>query len=105
MPNHIESALQKVINDFIWDDGEKPRIALKFLQQPKEMGGLNILDIKAQNEAIDLMWLKTYLNFTPHRQPWATVTDLIINAAALKDTITSVRRNTFLQCWDPLSRG
>ena len=105
MPAHIESALQKIINCFIWDDGEKPRIALEFLQQPKERGGVNILDIRARNEAIDLMWLKSYLNFSPSRPPWAAVTDLIIDASAPTDTVASVRKNTFLQCWDPPSRG
>jgi len=105
MPTHIESALQKVINNFIWEEGEKPRIAPEFLQQPKEMGGLNILDIRARNEAIDLMWLKSYLNFSPRHQPWAAVTDLIIDASVQTDTIASVRKNTFLQCWDPPSRG
>ena len=97
---HIEKALQKVINDFIWEDGEKPHIAPEFLQQPKEMGSLNILDISARNDAIDLMWLKSYLNFSPSRPPWAAITDLIIDASAPTNTIVMVRKNIFLQCWD-----
>lgn len=47
MPANIEAALQKIINDFIWEEGNSPRIALDMLHQPKEMGGLNILDVKA----------------------------------------------------------
>ena len=105
MPPHIESALQKVISDFIWDDGRGPRITMDLLHHPKEAGGLNILDIKARNEAIDLMWLKSYLDFSPNRQPWAAITDLIINAAAPKITVAQARENPFLQCWNAPARG
>ena len=65
MPPHIEQALNNTINDFLWDDGKGPRISLDLLKQPKSRGGLNVLDLQARNEAIDLMWLKEYLNFAP----------------------------------------
>ena len=51
------------------------------------------------------MWLKTYLNFGPDRQPWAAVTDIIINAAAPNITIAQARKNPFLQCWNTPIRG
>ena len=105
MPPRIEAALEKVISDFIWEDGRGPRIAMDLLRHPKELGGLNILDIKARNEAVDLMWLKTYLNFSPNRQPWAAVTDLLIDAAAPDNTIKEIRSNPFLQCWNPPMKG
>src|SRR5712691_6562983 len=87
MPTQVEVALNKIISSFLWDDGLGPRIAMEFLHQPKEAGGLGILNIHARNEAIDLMWLKAYLNFSPSRQPWAAVTDLIIDAVAPKNTL------------------
>jgi len=105
MPPQIETAIKKLINDFLWDDGQGPRIALDTLCQPEESGGLNILDMHARNEAIELMWLKEFLNFSPSRQPWATVTDLIIDAAAPKSTTKAARSNPFLQCWDTPTRG
>jgi ribonuclease HI len=105
MPPHIMTALNKIINDFIWDDGKGPRIALEYLQQPRELGGLNVLDISARNDAIDLMWLKTYLDFSPSRQPWAAITDLIIDAAAPDNTSALARKNPFLQCWNPPEKG
>jgi hypothetical protein len=105
MPPHVEQALNNIINDFIWDDGKGPRISLDLLKQPKDRGGLNILDLQARNEAIDLMWLKAYLNFGPNRQPWAAVTDIIINAAAPKITIAQARKNPFLQCWNTPIKG
>ena len=65
MPTHIESALTKIIRDFMWEDDSSPRITLKLLQKPIDEGGLNLLDIKARNEAIEIVWLKAYLNFSP----------------------------------------
>ena len=47
MPTHIESALTKMICDFMWEDDSSPRIALKPLQRLIEEGGLNLLDLKA----------------------------------------------------------
>jgi len=105
MPSQVETALKKIINDFIWDDGKGACIAQEFLHQPKEVGGLDLLDIKARNEAIELMWLKTYLNFSPKRQPWAAITDLIIAGSAQENSITQVIKTPFLQCWEIPSRG
>jgi hypothetical protein len=53
--------------DFVWEGNAKPKIALGNLQRPAiEEGGLNLLVIKARNDAIELaieiMWLKTYLD-------------------------------------------
>jgi hypothetical protein len=105
MPPQIEAALDKVISDFIWEDRRGPRIAMDLLKHPKESGGLNILDLKLCNEAIDLMWLKAYLNFSLTCQLWAAVTDLLINTAAPDTTIKEIRMNPFLQCWNPPMRG
>lgn len=105
MPSQIESAINKIISNFIWDDGLGLRIAPEFLQQPKEKGGLNLLDIHTRNEAIDLMWLKAFLDFLPSRPPWAAVTDLIVDTAAPRLTIKQARKTPFLQCWNALSGG
>jgi len=101
MPPHIKKILNKIISDFIWDNREGPCIALEYLQLPKNQGGLNILDLDLQtrNKAIELMWLKSYLNFVPNRQPWAVVTDLIIDALAPDKMLKQARINPFLQCW------
>jgi len=67
MPDAVEKALMKIATTFIWDNDSSPRIALHMLQRPLEEGGLNLLNINTRNEAIDIMWLKTYLNFTQTR--------------------------------------
>ena len=105
MPPHIEVAITKIIRDFIWDNDEHPRIALEHLQRPLKEGGLNLLDIKARNEAIELVWMRDFLNLTPARQTWAIVTDILINASAPLGASAVALVNTFLQTWRPLTKG
>jgi hypothetical protein len=78
MPTHIEKALKRIISSFMWDDDSSPRIASDTLSSPISKGGLNLLDIEARNEAIDIIWLKKYLNFSATCPTWAVVTDIII---------------------------
>src|SRR6266702_1800844 len=60
-------------------------------------GGLNLLNIKAQNEAIELTWLRSYLDLTPKRPMWAIVTDILISASAPPGTLAIARMNMFIQ--------
>jgi len=78
---------------------------MDMLQRPVPEGGLNILDIKARNEAIKIIWLKTYLNFSPSHQKWATITDHIILAAAPPHSVKKARDNLFLQTWTAPLKG
>ena len=105
MPPHIEGALTKIIRDFVWDNDAHQRIALDYLHSPLNQGGLNLLDIRSRNEAIELVWLRDYLNLTPSRQPWAVVTDLLVNATAPPGTSAIAVVNSFLQSWNPPTRG
>ena len=105
MPPHIETALTKTIRNFMWEDDSSPRIALELLQKPTEEGGLNLLDLRARNEAIDIVWLKAYLDFSPTRPAWAVVTDLIIDTSAPTYTCQQARGNPFLQTWNIPTRG
>ena len=105
MPPHIEAALTKIIREFMWESDSSPRIALGVLQSPIEHGGLNLLDLKARNEAIDIMWLKSYLNFSPSRPTWAAVVDLIIDTSAPANMCNKARGNPFLQTWEIPTKG
>ena len=105
MPENIEKALIKIIRNFVWEDDSSPRIALDFLQRPRTQGGLDLLDLKARNEAIELVWLKSYLNFSPSRPAWAVITDLILAATAPPETVKRARKNPFLQTWEYTRRG
>ena len=66
------------------------------LQCPIHKEGLNVLDINARNEAIEIVWLRAYLNFSPSYQKWATITDHIMLAAALPQSIEKAWDNPFL---------
>lgn len=105
MPTHIEEAIIEMIRNYIWDYDIHPRIALKYLYRPISEGGLGLLDIQTRNEAIELIWLREYLNLTPTRQLWAKITDILINATAPPGTSAVAVVNTFLQTWQPPTKG
>jgi hypothetical protein len=100
MPTHIETALKKIISGFMWDDDSSPRITTDTLCRPINQGGLNLLDITVRNEAIDIIWLKKYLNFSVTRPIWAVITDIIIQELAPKRGNDKINYNPFLQCWN-----
>jgi hypothetical protein len=89
----------------MWEDDSSPRIAMELLHKPMEEGGLNLIDIQACNEAIDIIWLKAYLNFSPTRPKWAIVVDMIIDEIAPPATNRIARVNAFLQSWTIPTRG
>jgi ribonuclease HI len=105
MPTNIEDALIKITRRFIWGADSSPRLALDVLYCPVEEGGLNLLDITARNEAIEIMWLKSHLDLSPARPAWAVVTDLLIDMTAPPATNQDARENNFLQTWNPATRG
>ena len=105
MPENIEDAIIKIIRTFMWNSDSSPRLSMDMLHRPIGKGGLNLLDIKSRNEAIDMMWLKTYLNLSPTRPPWATVTDHLIDTAAPISTKAKARGIPFLQSWKPSTGG
>ena len=63
MPKQVEKTLIKTIRNFMWN-GKKPSVNKDTLHLPIEQGGVKLLDIKVRNQAIDIMWLKSYLDFT-----------------------------------------
>ncbi|KAI0266612.1 hypothetical protein BGY98DRAFT_905175, partial [Russula aff. rugulosa BPL654] len=105
MPQRIEDTLTKMIRDFMWEESTNPKIALDILHRPIKAGGLNLLDLNARNEAIEMTWLKTYLDLSNQRPMWAKLVDILIDAVAPPNTNPQVRINTFLQSWNPPTRG
>jgi len=104
MPKSIETALTKIIRGFIWDDAQTPPINLEQLQYTKTEGGIGLLDIKSRNEAIEITWIKAYLDLSPSRPAWASIMDLITNN--IRPTHgEDERTNPFLTSWTPPSRG
>ena len=105
MPMKIEEAITKITWNFIWEDNKSLRVALGVLQYPHEEGGLNLLDIKVRNKAIEIMWLKKYLKLSLIRPTWAEIADISIDMVAPQTSIGPARMNTFLQSWKPATRG
>jgi ribonuclease HI/exonuclease III len=104
MPDRILNALTKEIDRLVWND-KQPRLAKEVLQDSPAKGGIQILDLKARNEAIDIMWLKGYLNFSNTRPTWALITDALIKMSAPKTIPKEITVSPFLQSWTAPSKG
>ena len=106
MPGPIEDALVKIIRSFIWDGSSTPpMIGIKRLYSQKERGGIGLLNIPARNKAINLTWLRAYLDLTSSRPTWAFVTDTIINHIRPDANPSSPLPNYSLTSWSPPTRG
>ncbi|KAG1797822.1 uncharacterized protein HD556DRAFT_1233108, partial [Suillus plorans] len=73
MPKMIEKVIMKLIKDFI------SPIGLGRPEQPTWKGGINLLNISTQNKAIEITWLRVYMNMSKSQPAWAFVMDSIIN--------------------------
>ncbi|TBU26612.1 hypothetical protein BD311DRAFT_625833, partial [Dichomitus squalens] len=78
MPEAVTRRLEKIMREYLWEGKSTPPIAKGYTQLPVDEGGLNVLDIRARNEAIDIMWLKAYLDVSKTRPKWAYVADDIL---------------------------
>ncbi|KAK0473529.1 hypothetical protein EDD18DRAFT_1092086 [Armillaria luteobubalina] len=97
MPVLVHKSLQKMICDFAWDNQGKVPVNMMIQAASIENGGMQLLDLLIQNQAIDVMQLKSYLHFDEHCPKAAYVKDAIINRHVKKDTIPA---NTILQTWE-----
>jgi len=83
MPKEVEDSINWKITKFLWDN-TSAMVNLETMTQPISKGGKKILDIKSRNEAIELMKIKSYLNFSPEHPRWAKVADMLIAEISLK---------------------
>ncbi len=108
MPDIILQRLKKIIREYLWDDRHNIPVGLEHVYLPVAKGGLGMLDLESRSEAIDIMWLKAYLDFSPERPIWAYVADNLFATHVPKDCRprnVSLRLNPFLQRWKPKARG
>jgi hypothetical protein len=75
------------------------------LSAPEGEGGISLLDMQAQNEAIQVMWLKKYIVLGPQRPMWALVADVLIeeSIAVSAHVDKEVATNTYLQSRSPMT--
>ncbi|KAI0738788.1 hypothetical protein C8Q80DRAFT_1072391, partial [Daedaleopsis nitida] len=67
MPAAVCKRIERIIMKYLWHDRVIPPVSKEYIQQDIDRGGLRILDLTARNEAIDVMWLKAYLDFSADR--------------------------------------
>ena len=105
MPDNITETLTNMIKNFIWDNMPNPRLALPALHDRKNKGGIELLNLRHRNDAIELMWLKEYLSKKTKRPTWAYMTDILLKETAPKNLPEEARGNPFLQKWSAPTRG
>ncbi|KAJ7203404.1 hypothetical protein C8J57DRAFT_1047008, partial [Mycena rebaudengoi] len=104
MPKEVEKKLEKRVRKFLWAEKTNVTVNKETVYAPAEMGGKDLLDIVARNEAIAVTWLKTYLSFGLDRPLWCFVADEILAIKASgrdKNVAEMMRMNTYLQSWNP----
>jgi ribonuclease HI len=102
MPKSVETRLEKRARAYLWDDRTHVSVNQETIYAPVELGGRKLLDIPARNEAIKIIWLKSYLTFGENRPLWAFVVDEIIAYHIPKSppkVPAAVKINYFLQTW------
>lgn len=108
MPEPILKRLMKIIREYLWDDRHNTPVGMSHVCLPVDMGGLGLLDLHARNEAIDVMWLKAYLDFSEDRPLWVFLADDLLVSHTPKGCRLKqqdLRINPFLQKWNPKIRG
>ncbi|KAJ7019315.1 hypothetical protein C8F04DRAFT_975830, partial [Mycena alexandri] len=104
MPADVEARLEKRVRSFLWAEKRGVAVNKETVYAPAEMGGKNLLDIIARNEAIAITWLKTYLSFGPQRPLWCFVADEILAKGTVRANLNvdeAMRLNSYLQSWSP----
>ncbi|KAG0691460.1 hypothetical protein DFH29DRAFT_819613 [Suillus ampliporus] len=68
-------------------------------------GGLGLLNITARNEAIEITWVKAFMDLSDSRPAWAFITDTVINSLKPDNMKDLPLSNNILTSWAPPTRG
>lgn len=107
MPKETLQRINKMVQNYMWDDSHNTPVAMNTLFTLLETGGLALLDLESRNDAMDIMWLKTYLDMSESRPLWAYVVDDLFRHAVptnIHPKEPELRINPFLQHWEPSRR-
>ncbi len=63
-PEHILKDIERIIFNFLWDKNE--RIKRKTLIGPKDMGGIDMLDITSKDKSLKAGWIKRLVDKNPN---------------------------------------
>ena len=85
MSKEIEEKMKKMFKDFIWNEKKRGLMAWNQIIAPREEGGLGIPDIRSRIEAIEIMWIKKWLNPEEKKKPkWTYILDEILKENVAK---------------------
>ena len=101
MPDTVRKSIQKAITGFLWGK-DRATMRIESMAEDVEQGGRKMLDLVARNEAIDLMWVKQYLNMGADRPKWAYMVDEIFRSERPK---SSKEAAEIVANWNPLTQG
>ncbi len=102
MPDAVLERLDKLVAEFVWKGEKNPRILKEMLYRPVSEGGLGLLELKARNAAIELTWVRDYLDLSRNRPTWAYIADILLARSVIAtDRVVDkrIRANSFLQTW------
>ena len=101
MPESIQTEIRKAITEFVWGK-ERATMCIENMARNPEQGGRKIMDIMKRNEAIDLMWIKQYLNMGSSRPKWAFMMDEIFRMERPKQ---AKETHQMIENWNPLTQN
>lgn len=85
MPKHIEEQINTMTRNYLWNEDRRGLITMNQASLNIQDGGLNIPNLSARLEAIEIIWLKKWLQ--PQNCPaWALLTDEIIRKKHITQT-------------------
>ena len=104
MPETVQKEIQRAITEFVWGK-ERATVCIENMARGIDQGGRVILNLAARNDAIDLMWVKQYLNMGADRPKWAYMMDEMFRMERpkkAKETREVVSNwNPLIQDWKP----
>jgi hypothetical protein len=108
MPAETQKEIQRITTEFVWG---KERAAMRIGDISKGInhGGRKVMDVAKWNEAIDLMWVKQYLNMGSDRPKWAFMMDEVFRVERpkkAKEPWSVIGEwNPLTQDWKPKERS
>ena len=82
IPINIVKQVDNLIREFIWN-GKKSKIAYKILQQSKQQGGLNLVNLVRKDKALKATWPK----ILSQERKYATLVYSIMRCSSLEENI------------------